>query len=72
MLINVSLIIRTTSTTMAPVTAQEEFAKDKKLKRENIEYLREWMSKQPHLPTGITGKTLQLQQRDIQHETRQY
>jgi len=41
---------------MAPITAQEEFAKDKKLKRENIEYLREWMSKQPHLPTGITGK----------------
>jgi hypothetical protein len=42
---------------MAPITAQEEFAKDKQLKRENIEYLREWMSKQPHLPTAITGKT---------------
>jgi hypothetical protein len=41
---------------MAPIIAHEEFAKDKKLKRENIEYLREWMSKQPHLPTGITGK----------------
>jgi len=42
---------------MAPITAQEEFAKDNKLKRENIEHLREWMSKQPHLPTGITGKS---------------
>ena len=46
---------------MAPVTAQEQFAKDKRLKREDIEYLREWMSKQPHLPAGITGKTLQVQ-----------
>jgi len=50
---------------MAPITAEEEFAKDKMLKRENIEYLREWMSKQPHLPTGITGKTLQVKQCDI-------
>jgi len=57
LLINVTLIIRSTFTTMAPVTAQEEFAKDKKLKMENIEYLREWMSKQPHLPAGITGKS---------------
>jgi hypothetical protein len=40
---------------MPPITAEEEFAKNKNLKRENIEYLREWMSKQPHLPTGVTG-----------------
>ena len=57
MLINYSLIIRSTFNTMAPITAEEEFAKNKKLKRENIEYLRDWISKQPHLPTGIAGNT---------------
>ena len=41
---------------MAPITSEEEFAKNKKLKTENIEYLRDWISKQPHLPTGIAGK----------------
>ncbi|GFG36891.1 hypothetical protein Cfor_08697 [Coptotermes formosanus] len=45
---------------MAPITAQEEFAKNNKLKREDIEYLRDWMSKQPHLPTGITDEQLIL------------
>jgi hypothetical protein len=42
---------------MAPITAQEEFARNKELKRENLEYLRKWLVKQPHLPSGITGKT---------------
>jgi hypothetical protein len=41
------------------------------LKRENIEYLREWMSKQSHLPTGITGTTSQVQQCDTKHKIEQ-
>jgi hypothetical protein len=56
---------------MAPITAQEEFAKNNKLKRKDIEYLRDWMSKQPHLPTGITGKTNKCSNVPW-HATRQY
>jgi hypothetical protein len=41
--------------TMAPITAEEEISKNTKLKKENIEYLRDWLSRQPHLPSGITG-----------------
>jgi hypothetical protein len=51
---------------MPPITAEEEFSKNNKLKRENIQYLRDWISKQPHLPSGVTGKT--TQQREICHE----
>jgi hypothetical protein len=46
--------------TMAPITAEEEFSKNKKLKKENIVYLRDWLSRQPHLPSGITGDTEQV------------
>lgn len=52
---------------MAPITAEEEFAKNKKLKRENIEYLRDWISKQPHLPTGIADEQLILFLHCCQH-----
>jgi hypothetical protein len=41
--------------TMAPITVKEEFSKDTKLKTEDIEHLRDWLSRQPHLPSGITG-----------------
>jgi hypothetical protein len=44
------------SSTMAPITIEEEFSKNTKLKKENIEYLRDWLSRQPHLPSGITGE----------------
>jgi hypothetical protein len=40
---------------MPPIRAEEEFLKDTDLKRENIEHLRNWMSKQPHLLGGVTG-----------------
>jgi hypothetical protein len=40
---------------MSPITAEEEFSKNSNLKRENIELLRSWIAKQPHLPSGITG-----------------
>jgi hypothetical protein len=52
---------------MPPITAEEEFSRNNKLKRENIEYLRDWISKQPHLPSGVTGKT--TQHREIRHRT---
>jgi hypothetical protein len=42
---------------MAPITVEAEFSKNTKLKKENIEYLRDWLSRQPHLPSGITGDT---------------
>jgi hypothetical protein len=51
---------------MPPITAEEEFSKNNKLKRENTEYLRDWMSKQPHLPSGVTGKT--IQHRETRHK----
>jgi hypothetical protein len=40
---------------MPPITAAEEFSKNENLKQENIEYMRDWMLKQPHLPRGVTG-----------------
>lgn len=33
----------------------EEYAKNKELRKEDIEILKEWMCKQPHLP-DISGK----------------
>jgi hypothetical protein len=41
---------------MAPITVGEEFSKNPKVKKEHIEYLRDWLSRQPHLPSGITGE----------------
>jgi hypothetical protein len=41
---------------MRPITAEEEFSKNTELKREDVEHLRQWMSEQPHLPRGVTGK----------------
>ncbi|PNF19943.1 hypothetical protein B7P43_G10378, partial [Cryptotermes secundus] len=52
---------------MSPITAEEEFSKNNKLKRENIEHLREWMSKQPHLPSGVTDEQLILFLNCCQH-----
>ncbi|XP_021939899.1 alpha-tocopherol transfer protein-like isoform X2 [Zootermopsis nevadensis] len=45
---------------MSPITAEEQLSKNNKLKKENIEYLRDWMSKQPHLPSGVTDEQLIL------------
>ncbi|PSN35126.1 hypothetical protein C0J52_26947 [Blattella germanica] len=45
---------------MPPITADEEYSKNSKLKKENIQQLRNWLTKQPHLPTGITDEQLIL------------
>ncbi|XP_023720822.1 clavesin-1-like [Cryptotermes secundus] len=45
---------------MAQITVKEELSKDTKLKTEDIENLRDWLSRQPHLPSGITDEQLIL------------
>ncbi|XP_069683237.1 clavesin-2-like [Periplaneta americana] len=45
---------------MPPITAQEELSRNSNLKKENIDYLRDWVSKQPHLPSGVTDEQLIL------------
>ncbi|KDR08116.1 alpha-tocopherol transfer protein-like isoform X2 [Zootermopsis nevadensis] len=45
---------------MPPITAAEEFSKNINMKQEHIEYLRNWMSKQPHLPSEVTDEQLIL------------
>lgn len=57
-IVYVCLLTSPTAATMSPITAEEQLSKNNKLKKENIEYLRDWMSKQPHLPSGVTGKTI--------------
>ncbi|KAJ9590017.1 hypothetical protein L9F63_016856 [Diploptera punctata] len=53
---------------MPPITADEELSKNIKLKRENIEHLREWLMKQPHLPNSqITDEQLILFLHSCQH-----
>lgn len=36
------------------ITAEEEYKRNKELKKEDVESLKQWMSKQNHLPT-ISG-----------------
>ncbi|XP_069682749.1 alpha-tocopherol transfer protein-like [Periplaneta americana] len=52
---------------MPPISAQEELSRNSNLKKENIDYLREWMSKQPHLPSGVTDEQLILFLNCCQH-----
>ncbi|XP_069682750.1 retinaldehyde-binding protein 1-like [Periplaneta americana] len=52
---------------MPPITAQEELSRNSNLKKENMDYLREWMSKQPHLPSGVTDEQLILFLNCCQH-----
>lgn len=44
---------------MAFFEAVEEFQKNAQLKKEDLTHLKEWISKQPHLPQ-VTGKYTQL------------
>jgi len=41
---------------IVPITADEEYAKNPEISRENIEDLRKWIVTQPHLPQNIPGK----------------
>jgi len=38
-----------------PITADEEYAKNSEITKENIEDLRKWIVTQPHLPQNIPG-----------------
>lgn len=49
-----SLKIKEKST--VPITADEEYAKNPEISKENIEDLRKWIGTQPHLPQNIPGK----------------
>lgn len=51
-----SIKIKEKSTT--PITADEEYAKNPEISKENIEDLRKWIVTQPHLPQNIPGKLI--------------
>lgn len=40
---------------IVPITADEEYAKNPEISRENIEELRKWLTTQPHIPQQISG-----------------
>lgn len=42
---------------IVPITADEEYAKNPEISKENIEDLRKWIATQPHLPQNIPGKS---------------
>lgn len=52
-MVSESIKIREKST--RPVSAKEEYAKNPKLKKSDIEQLDEWVKSQSHLPPDITG-----------------
>lgn len=45
---------------IVPITADEEYAKNPEISKENIEELRKWLVTQPHLPQNISEEMLIL------------
>lgn len=46
--------------TVKRVTLEEEFKRNPELKKEELQSLRDWYSKQPHLPQNVTDTELVL------------
>lgn len=45
---------------IVPITADEEYAKNPEITKQNIEDLRKWLATQPHLPQNIPGNNNNL------------
>ncbi|VVC28755.1 Hypothetical protein CINCED_3A010787 [Cinara cedri] len=52
--------IKVKEKSVIPITAEEEYAKNPEISKQNIEDLRKWIATQPHLPQNVTEEMLIL------------